>query len=124
MLDLVREESTDNRIYLKFAGFSSICRFNKEADTGTIEIFYNPGPGRRLVNSKRLLQYLSSFEKREIAMESIPIEILRFCIDECLRQRPATRYASPDEIEVKVSFEGEGKDWGMIPSVKFSRKIT
>jgi NADPH-dependent 7-cyano-7-deazaguanine reductase QueF len=93
MLDLVREESVNDRIHLKFAGFSSICRYDKQKDTGTIEVTYCPGPGRRLVDSKKLLQYLNSFEKREIAMESIPIEILKFCIEECLKQQPPTRYA-------------------------------
>jgi len=124
MSKLLKQESVNDNIHLKFGGFSSICRYDKQRDTGTIELTYVPGPGKRLIDSKKLIQYLNSFEKREIAMENIPIEILKFCIEQCLSQRPPTRYASPDEIEVTAIFGGEGKDWGMTPSVKFSRRIT
>ncbi len=117
----VRDES--GRVFLKFEGCSSICRFTGQTDVGDIELDYVPGRGQVRIDSEKLQGYLSSLKTRRIAMEMIPIEILKFCIEECLEKPPpmGRRYAAPDEIAVRYSLS-LGKDWGMTTRVTFNRE--
>jgi NADPH-dependent 7-cyano-7-deazaguanine reductase QueF len=128
MVKLVVEESIEDKIRLKFEGFTSICPFTGSEDRTDFELSYTPG---RFFNGspvkidlKRFQEKVASFEKTRIAMEVIPIEILKTCVEECVNQRKG-RYAAPEEAEItSVSFEpSKGKDWGIRVSLKFEREV-
>jgi len=57
-------------------------------------------------------------------MEMILVEILKSCIESCLKEPPPTRYAVPDDIALRYELtSGEGKERGMIVNVRFDREI-
>jgi NADPH-dependent 7-cyano-7-deazaguanine reductase QueF len=124
MVKLVSEKSANGRVRLEFEAFASICRFTGHPDVANLGLDYAPGRDHRLIDSKKLEEYLGSFRIKRIAMEMIPVEILKFCIESCLKEPPPTRYAVPDDITLRYEFtSGGGKDWGMTVNVRFDRKI-
>jgi hypothetical protein len=124
MVKLASETSANGRMKLKFESFASICRFTGHTDVADIELDYAPGRDRRLIDSKKLEEYLASFRIKRIAMEMIPVEILKFCIESCLKEPPPTRYAVPDDIALRYELASGGdKDWGMTVNVRFDREI-
>ena len=121
-MKLVKEERVNERIHLKFEDFESICPFTRQSDKGDIELNYTPG--RRQIDRIRLQNYLASFKTTEIEMEAIPIEVLKYCIKDCVNQPPPTREASPMEMEVRAVFpKGSKKGWGIAVNVNFGRQI-
>jgi len=111
------------RIQLKFEEFESICPFTKQSDKGNIELSYTPG--QRQIDESKLQNYLASFKNKQVPMEVVPIEVLKYCIEDCVNQIPWTREAAPEEMEVKADFpHGGKKGWGMTVSLKFNREIT
>lgn len=124
MVKLASETSANGRVKLKFERFTSICRFTGHADVADLGLDYAPGRDHRLIDSKKLEEYLGSFGIKRIAMEMIPVEILKFCIESCLKMPPPTRYAVPDDITIRYELtRGGGKDWGMTVNVRFDREI-
>jgi hypothetical protein len=124
MVELVAQEQIDNKTILRFKDFRSICPFTNVADVATVELDYVMRQGQMPIASERLQAYLASFGSTEIAMEMIPVDILKFCIDESLRERPPTgwKHAAPDEVTIRYKLS-EGKGWGMTASVSFSREV-
>jgi hypothetical protein len=89
-----------------------------------LELDYAPGQDRRLIDAKKLEEYLGTSRIKHVAMEMIPVEILKFCIISCLKEPPRTRYAVPDDITLRYELaSGGGKDWGMTVNLRFDRKI-
>ena len=124
MVKLVSEKSANGGVRLEFEAFESICRFTGHPDVANLKLDYAPGRDHRLIDSKKLEEYLGSFRVRRIAMEMIPVEILKFCIEPCLKEPPPTRYAVPDDITLRYELTGGGsKDWGMTVNLRFDRKI-
>jgi len=124
MVKLVSETSANGRVRLEFESLASICRFTGHQDVADLGLDYAPGRDHRLIDSKKLEEYLGSFRIKRIAMEMIPVEILKFCIESCLKEPPPTRYAVPDDIALRYELtSGGGKDWGMTVNVRFDREI-
>jgi hypothetical protein len=121
---LVSEQSSNGRTSLRFVEVSSICPFNFGPDSGTVEIDYAPGRDQRQIHSDGLETYLTSLQgvPKGIAMEIIPVEVLKFCIQDCLSQG-GSRNAAPDWISVRY-VSGTGKTWGMKANVRFEREVT
>nr|MDO8133746.1 hypothetical protein [Candidatus Njordarchaeum guaymaensis] len=124
MVRLTGQEHTDNRTTLKFKDFKSICPFTDAVDIATVELDYTMRQGQTPVDPDALQAYLASFKNTKIAMEMIPIEILRFCVNASLRKRPPTgwKHAAPDEVSVRYDLS-EGKTWSLTASVNFSRDV-
>ena len=75
----------------------------------------------------KLEERLSALEGKKIAMEVVPLEILKASIEECLSQR-AGKYAAPEEVEILgLAFEPSNvhrrKDWGIRSKIRFRREI-
>lgn len=122
MKEVSESNEVDGKIHMTFSDFSSICPYTRKKDFGEVEIAYTPGKYR--IDEARLEDYLASFQGREVPMELVPIETLTFLMEECLSKHPPTRYASPEEAEVKVTFHKRPKKWGMNIHLKFARTIT
>ncbi len=124
MVKLVSEKSANSRARLEFEGFESICRFTGHPDVANLKLDYAPGRDHRLIDSKKLEEYLGSFRVKRIAMEIVPVEILKYCIESCLKEPSPTRYAVPDDITLRYELTSSGsKDWGMTVNLRFDRKI-
>jgi len=124
MVRLVSEKSANGRVTLEFEAFASICQFSGHPDVANLELDYAPGRDRRLIDSKKLEEYLNTFRIKRIAMEMIPVEILKFCIESCLKEPPPTRCAVPDDIILRYELASGGdKDWGTTVNLRFDRKI-
>ena len=124
MVELVRNEQIGDKTALIFKGLKSICPFTHTPDVATVELDCTMRKGQTQIDTGRLLTYLDSFGNTEIAMEMIPLEIIKFCVNESMGKRPATgwKYAAPDAVSVKYKLF-EGKTWGMTASVDFSREV-
>jgi len=107
MVELVRNEQIGDKTTLIFKGFKSICPFTHTPDVAAIELDYSMKKGQRQIDVERLRTYLDSFGNNEIAMEMIPLEILKFFVNESLGKRPATgwKYA-----EIYTSAWGENRE--------------
>jgi len=124
MVRLAGQEHANNATTLKFKDFRSICPFTDVVDVATVELHYVMKQGHAPIDPDHLPTYLASFENTKIAMEMIPIEILKFCVSDGLRKRPSSgwKYAAPDEVSVSYDLS-EGKTWSLAVSVSFSRDI-
>ena len=99
-------------IILHFQRFKSICPITGREDQGEIVITYEPG--RIEIDIDDLKKYLDLFQNKEILMEDVPINILSFCIKNCIsryRKDAAEKFnlsgimdAAPRKITVKAIF--------------------
>ena len=127
MVKLFKEESAGGWIHLKFRDLISICEFRPDEDLTDFEVSYKPSQIK--IDAKQLETYLAS-AKMKIAMEMIPLEILKYCIRYCLLKGRSMgirlRDAAPEEVEINSASgsatPGKGKEWGMKISLKFKRE--
>jgi len=122
MVELV-EETSDERIGLKFKDILSVCSVSKkhEEDCTDLELVYKPGKSGIRIDPKNLLNFLDSFQGKQVAMEVIPICVLEQCIKECVESGRG-RHASPEEVEISTNSHSRyldiGKDWGIRAHLK------
>jgi len=133
MVRVYEEESADMKVHLRIEGFVSTCPFSKENenDRTDLEVICTPGhsfdesPVR--IDATKLERDLALSERKEIAMEVVPIEVLKCCVEACVSQRRG-RNAGPEEIEIKsasVSLEPiKGKDWGIATTIGYTKEVT
>lgn len=133
MVRVHEEEWADAKVHLKIEGFVSTCPFSKEneKDRTDLEITYKPGhsfdesPVR--IEATKLEHDLALFERKEIPMEVIPIEVLKRCVELCVSQRRG-RNTGPEEIEIRsasVSLEPiKGKDWGIATTIDYKKQVS
>jgi hypothetical protein len=133
MVRVYEEKSTDMKVHLRIECFVSTCPFSKEneKDRTDLEAIYTPGhsfdESRVRIDATKLEGDLALSERKEIAMEVVPIEVLKRCVEACVSQRRG-RNAGPEEIEIKsasVSVEPiTGKDWGIVTTIRYKKEVT
>lgn len=87
-----------------------------------LEITYIPGAYE--IGEEGLKRYIETcVERKEVAMEMVPLKILSYCVESTSTRKPGRRNASPIDLQILSTSRGKGKKWAITVNLKFNRKI-
>ena len=126
MVSIKKEESAGGQIRFKISGLVTVCPFtNKEDKRDVSEIKITYKPGKYKISESELEDFIKKeIKDKEIAMEMIPVKILEFFIEHTVMEKPASRMASPELIEINTTSKGKGKTFTISTKLKFEKEVS
>ena len=98
-----------------------ICPFEGSKDHTDIEIVYVPGSYN--ISEDAVEKFIETeIEEKKIAIELIPLKILKFLVKTSLKQGGG-RHAAPAMVNISSFSKGKTKGWSMNINLNFSRKV-